>query len=106
VSVQVVDSFFAALLLYSGYWLFQLDMDFDTRESTMHFEMAQWSHDELWEAWVSEEGQSIADIRKYTQSLKRLQHIQKFARHNRDGKWVDPAWVAGKRNIEGEKKYV
>jgi hypothetical protein len=103
-SVQVVDPFFAALLLYLGYWLFQLDMDCDTRESTMHFEIPPWRHDELWESYNSDEGQSLSDIRRYVQSLKRLQHLQKFARHNQDGKWVDPAWVAGKRNKEAEEK--
>lgn len=105
VSVQIGCPFKSALLIYSGYWCFQCDFDPATRETIFHFEMPEWSYVELMEAWDSPEGQGVSDVRRYVQAIKRAQHLQKLARHNQDGIWVDKAWIAGKRNKELEEKW-
>lgn len=101
----VQDSFVATLLLYLGYWCHQVDFQPVSRECDFHFEINDWSYAELVEAYNSEEGQSVSDIRKYVQSLKRLQHLQKLARHN-GGIWTDRAWIAGKRDKQSEEKWI
>jgi hypothetical protein len=102
--VIIRDSFQGGLLLYLGYWCHQVDFDPISRECDFHFEISDWSYAEILDAWNSPEGQAVSDIRQYVQALKRLQHLQKRARQNIDHKFVDPAWISGKRNKEAEEK--
>ena len=98
VSVKVSCGFRAALLEYSGYWLFQVTTE--GRDTTYHFEMSDWSADEILgeQGYDSAEGQPVSNIKAYVEALKKVQHLQGLAR--RSGLWVDENWQAGKRNKE------
>lgn len=98
-SVRVESPFVASLLEYSGYWLFQVTAE-DRDKTVYHFEMNDWSYDELVQAFDSEEGQPVSNIKAYTESFKKVQHLQGLARRSRDLVWVDKNWQNGKRNRE------
>ena len=99
-SVKVTCPFIASLLHFAGYWLFQTTATEGRGETTYHFEMNDWSYEELRAAYDSEEGQSVSNIKAYTDSLKKVQHLQGLARRSRDLTWVDRNWQNGKRNKE------
>jgi hypothetical protein len=48
-SVTIDCPFMSALLVYSGYWLFQTDED-EQRRTTYHFDMPEWSYAEIRDA--------------------------------------------------------
>jgi hypothetical protein len=98
-SVKVTCPFMASLLHFAGYWLFQVTAE-DEGGTTYHFEMPEWSYEELRSAWESPEGQPVSNIKMYTESFKRVQHLQGLARRSRDLVWVDRNWQNGKRNTE------
>ena len=87
-SVKVTCPFMASLLHFAGYWLFRVTAE-DERGTTYHFEMPGWSYEELRIACESPEGQSVSNIKMYTESFKRVQHIQGLARRSRDLVWVE-----------------
>lgn len=103
-SVLVYDSFEAALFVYANYWLTQVDYD-QNGQNTFHFEMQPWSFDEMHAAYISDEGQGITNLREYAKAFKKVERLKGLAKRSRDGVYVDPAWVNGKRDTQSEEKY-
>ena len=70
-SVKVTCPFIASLLHFAGYWLFQTTATEGRGETTYHFEMNDWSYEELRAAYDSEEGQSVSNIARPIDFLMR-----------------------------------
>jgi hypothetical protein len=92
------DTFEAALYVYDGRWLFQIDCD--QNGTVFHFAMEPWIYDELHAAYLSDEGQGVSDIRTYSVAFKKVERLKGLAKRSSDGHFVDRNWQNGKRNTE------
>jgi hypothetical protein len=96
-SLIVCENYYlSGLLSYLGYSLVEVR---DGIPTAFVFEMPQWSYDELKEAFDSDEGQSIANVRLYGAALKRLDSFQKLARRSDFQTWFVPI---GKGKLNGK----
>ena len=92
------DTFLAALYVYDGRWLFQIDCD--QNGTVFHFAMEPWIDEELRSAYLSAEGQGVSDIRAYSVAFKKVERLKGLAKRSSDGHWVDRNWQNGKRKTE------
>lgn len=100
-TTEVHDYYVAGLLDFNGYRLTEIRTQHGSTTAFV-FQINPWSVDEIQEAYDSPEGQPITDVKRYVESLKKLQTLQKKARASRDGLWVSRSWqTMGKETDEG-----
>ena len=98
-TTEVSDYYVAALIDFNGYRLTEIRTQ-NGSTTAFVFQINPWSVDEIQEAYDSEAGQPITDVKRYVESLKKLDRLQRNARQSRDGLWVSRAWVSGGKETD------